>query len=507
MNFLNTSCILSFLFLFCLNSFGQIIQKTGSIYTEMSGIISSMPGSSGDNYSDPNSTQLTTWENTLNELLLNNYQAASDSANTIGYNLIEFTDNTFTPNRIYYALESQGSHYWGSYVYYPDFCRSVVVQSPHPKRDANTGNQGIHVFKETESFFYMLSGTHRCNSSSFTSCTGTTSACSGSSEPYRISDLAHTTTSVFQKTTEVLFNYNSDIHFVQLHGFAKLSTDPYVILSNGTQVTPSPDYLSLFKDKLFEADNTLTFKIAHIDLTWTRLRGFFNTQGRFINSSVNACNNNATNSQGRFFHVEQERTKLRDNSTGWDKVAYAVNNTFACSSAPIDLLNFTCELHDNHVKIKWQTLSEINNEYFTIERSNDGIYWQVLERLEGAGNSTALLEYSITDKNPFQGISYYRLKQTDFDGSFSYSEAISIYIKNNNSIEIFPNPTRNIINIIGDASELENISIFNTLGQDIRSQITFNQKSLSKLVIDLSHLQSGIYYLKTESFVRKVYKK
>jgi len=187
----------------------------------------------------------------------------------------------------------------------------------------------------------MVSGTHRCNSSSHSPCTGTSSSCSGNIEPYRISDLAHSTTSIYQKTTEILFQAFENSYFIQLHGFQKQSTDPYVILSNGTQVTPSPDYLSTFKDKLYEADTTLTFRVAHIDTAWTRLRGFWNTQGRLINSSSNICSENASQSNGRFFHIEQERTKLRDNSLGWDKIAYAINNTFPTGEIGIDTITWT----------------------------------------------------------------------------------------------------------------------------------------------------------------------
>jgi hypothetical protein len=316
----------------------QIIQKNGSVYDEVATIISNLPGSSGDDYKAPSLSQLNTWHHMLNNVFSGNYNEASDSANTIGYELIHLMDTSFLPSRTYYILETIDSNYWGTYVYYPDYCRPIVIQSPHSKRDTNTGHQGIWVFKATKAMFYYVNGTHRCNSSIYTSCTGTTTGCSSSSEPYRISDLAHETLSVFQKTTEILFNNFANAHFIQLHGFSKLSTDPYVVLSNGTQITPTPDYLSVFKTNLFDADPSLTFKIAHIDISWTRLRGFFNVQGRLINTSPNTCNANATTTNGRFFHIEQEKTKLRNDSTGWNKIVYAVSKTFPCnitSTSPI----------------------------------------------------------------------------------------------------------------------------------------------------------------------------
>jgi len=324
-------------------------------------------------------------------LVSDDYTAAVIAANSVGYDLVRFTDTLLSTPRVYYILETQGTNYWGTYVYYPEHCRSVVIQSPHPKKDANTGHQGIHVFIESEALFYMVSGTHRCNSSAYSSCSGTTTGCSGTSEPYRASDLAHTVTSAYQKTTQVLLTGFPATHFIQLHGFSKLSTDPYVILSNGTQVTPTPDYLSLFAAKLDEADTSLTFKIAHIDLAWTRLRGFFNTQGRRINDSTDPCTTDATTSAGRFFHVEQEKTKLRDDATGWDKVAYAVINTFPCTMTAIPthkeqsaLLVYpnpsartvTVELQNTHLKCKdikiYNPLGALVNDRLSINCNGDG---------------------------------------------------------------------------------------------------------------------------------------
>ena len=118
------------------------------------------------------------------------------------------------PNTIYFMFESIGSNYWGTYIYNPNYCRPLVIQAPHARRDANTGLQGLHIFMESEGLFYQVNGTHRCNSSGFSSCTGTTTSCSSVSEAYRISDLAHTTQSLFQKTTEVLLNAFEDSHFI-----------------------------------------------------------------------------------------------------------------------------------------------------------------------------------------------------------------------------------------------------------------------------------------------------
>ncbi len=311
-------------------NYAQIIQDTGQIFTEVSNIISSMPGHSGNDYNDPDASQLNSWGNLLDNIFESNYTQADLIADSLGYDVVQFTDTSESVHKTYYILKSNGSNYWGTYVYYPDYCRPLVIQVPHPVDEINTEKQGIHIFQKTEALFFCLSGTSRCNHSSYSSCDGTTTICSGSFERYRISDIAHSVSSIFQKTTEKLLTGFSNTFFVQLHGFAKLVADPYVILSNGTQVTPGLDYIVPLKNNLLIEDNTLTFKIAHIDLSWTRLRAFDNTQGRLINSSIDACYANATTTNGRFLSIEQERTKLRDDVTGWNKMANALINTFVC---------------------------------------------------------------------------------------------------------------------------------------------------------------------------------
>lgn len=332
MKALKLSMLVSILFAWNCSSIAQVIQETGYIYSRVAANISSMPLDSGNHYNEPDVWQLDTWESTLAHLLVGNYSAASDSANEIGYNLINFTDTFSIPFTTYYILENASTNYWGTYVYNPNYCRSLVIQSPHAKRDANTGHQGIHVFRKTQSMFYQVNGTHRCNSSVYSTCTGSTSGCTtnGTSEPYGISDLAHNVQSLFQKTTEVLFNSFNDTYFIQLHGFFRLPTDPYVILSNGTQDTPTVDYLPLFASNLYNTDSVLTFKIAHIDTAWTRLRGFWNTQGRLINEVFDPCEEDAFTTTGRFFHVEQEYNRLRENVGAWNKVYWALSFTFPC---------------------------------------------------------------------------------------------------------------------------------------------------------------------------------
>jgi Secretion system C-terminal sorting domain len=306
---------------------GQSIM-TGSLTGHMNAIIDSLPGSNGTEYNDPSINEYTTWMQLIDTLLKGHYSSATTLANSFNYDLINFIDN----QQSYYILEKQkqGKNYWGTYVFNPRYCRNITIQSPHPKKDFNTGKQGIYLLRNTNARFYMLSGTNRCNATFISTCSGKTTICDGSSKPYPISDLAHNDSSIFQATTHAIMQFDPETYFIQLHGFTKKPTDPYAIMSNGTQITPIPDPIDMLSKELKKADDTLDFKIAHLDTAWTRLRGFFNVQGRLINHSVNPCNTNADTTLGKFIHLEQERKRLRQDSTKWNNMVMAVNNTFIC---------------------------------------------------------------------------------------------------------------------------------------------------------------------------------
>jgi hypothetical protein len=178
------------------------------------------------------------------------------------------------------------------------------------------------------------------------------------------------------------------------------------------------------------------------------------------------------------------------------------------SALPIELLNFNASPINNEIVLtKWQTATETNNDYFTIERSTDAINFDEVGRIDGAGNSSSLLSYSTIDKDPYFGTSYYRLKQTDFMGQFEYSQIKSVNLQElTSNVSLYPNPANNELSIKGAPSELESVSIYNTLGQNVTSLISQVIINESQMVIDISKLSVGIYYVKTKTTANKVYK-
>ncbi len=179
---------------------------------------------------------------------------------------------------------------------------------------------------------------------------------------------------------------------------------------------------------------------------------------------------------------------------------------------PIELILFDAILVNHKgketVDLFWKTATEVNNDHFTIERSSDATNWEIVGQVNGAGNSSATLSYDLTDTDPLTGLSYYRLKQTDFDGRQSYS---SVRVVNNNSpgsapFITYPNPTKNQITIVGVGVTTGDIKIYNLNGENVMIQTKVIESSNTEITIDMSELPYGQYLIKTNTTTNKVLK-
>lgn len=164
------------------------------------------------------------------------------------------------------------------------------------------------------------------------------------------------------------------------------------------------------------------------------------------------------------------------------------------SALPIELVSFTASPINNTVSLSWVTASEINNDFFTIQRSNNGYAFEDLSYIEGVpgGNSYTTNYYNEIDNSPLSGTSYYRLKQTDFDGLTSISNIISVEMLKENEIKFYPNPASENITISNVNGTIKEIEIYNSVGEKVKTiKNVTNQISVYDLPI-------GIYYFKTK---------
>lgn len=172
---------------------------------------------------------------------------------------------------------------------------------------------------------------------------------------------------------------------------------------------------------------------------------------------------------------------------------------------PVSWINFEAKLMDKNVLLNWSTASEINNKGFELQRSVDGIVFENIGFIKGSGNINQISNYNFVDQNPFNiqsnptGILFYKIKQTDFDGNVSFSNAIKISLDENiGNVITQPNPFANEIQIKFNSLAEENITIEMI---DINGKIIYSQKTLTRagnnsIAIETEKVLPGVYFIK-----------
>ena len=169
-----------------------------------------------------------------------------------------------------------------------------------------------------------------------------------------------------------------------------------------------------------------------------------------------------------------------------------VNSTDDCGAAlGVEMAFFDIRNNTHDIQVSWSTLSERNADYFEVEKSNDGVNYRFIEIVNAAGNSSETIEYSIKDYDRTPGLSYYRLRQVDFDGTTSFYGPKSVAI---NFELAYPNPSSNGIFHIPNDIEIKSVSVLNALGQSIDLDL---EKTNIGYRLKLNSTK-GIYFLNLE---------
>lgn len=181
---------------------------------------------------------------------------------------------------------------------------------------------------------------------------------------------------------------------------------------------------------------------------------------------------------------------------------------------PIELINFTGECDKNSITVQWTTASEINNDYFALERSADGIKFDELAKINGAGTTSSVNNYKYTDTHADASkIYYYRLKQFDFNGESSTSKIITVSCESNSSastsINVFPNPVNSELNVLINQNVQGKavIRVVNVLGQEVYFKEYPVASGIQQITLDLNNLAPDIYQVIVESGNQKLVEK
>jgi len=193
----------------------------------------------------------------------------------------------------------------------------------------------------------------------------------------------------------------------------------------------------------------------------------------------------------------QTRSSLTPSDIGAD--------AFSTSTLPIELISFEayCD-SDNHIICNWSTASELNSDYFIIQKSTDGLIWNNLDTINAAGNSSNKTDYYFKDFNPSQGINYFRLYQFDIDGSFEKLNIIAANCddkKNQTTVSIYPNPSEKDFYLNLYTHTMQGIG--NIIISDITGRIVYEEsikilKGNNTFHLSNYKLQSGLYVIKIE---------
>lgn len=170
-----------------------------------------------------------------------------------------------------------------------------------------------------------------------------------------------------------------------------------------------------------------------------------------------------------------------------------VDNFSFATPLPVELLSFTCANETGIDHLRWTTATEINNDHFDIERSRNASEFHTIGTVSGNGNSTQELNYAFDDKTPFQGINYYRLKQTDFNGHFQYSAIVAVNNESELKVAVATSLVPGNLTLYYNIANNGIATINDATGKTIISILLDPEEN--QLHIDLSKFAKGIYFI------------
>lgn len=231
------------------------------------------------------------------------------------------------------------------------------------------------------------------------------------------------------------------------------------------------------------------------DITWTDAGTFANgpSANRFFRSVINGTTTD--------FDYSDQWATGDGNYAQWDDgggTAVVYGNYLNCTPTdtdflPVSLISFTVQAGHGYVDLQWQTAEEIDNSHFTVYKSHNGTDWKELGMIAGHGSTETQQVYEYRDANPFRERSYYRLKQTDFNGTYEFFEIISVFLETAETPpEVFPNPVSSLLTIRSH-DIIESISLISSTGKIYPISNTVGQTLLSQF--DIGHLPPGVYTL------------
>jgi hypothetical protein len=249
------------------------------------------------------------------------------------------------------------------------------------------------------------------------------------------------------------------------------------------------------------------FRSGDIDLEWK------NAKISTDNTMYFTANGSASNLIQSFITDGFQLGSSADVNGLGDTYYYMGFGGSSVSPLPIELFHFDAQCTGNNqtVNVYWSTTSESNNDYFTIEKSSDGIHFDEIGTVKGAGNSVKLIDYQFTDNEYAPGATnYYRLKQTDFDGKNKTFSMVAVNCEgtgtSNFELSINENPVSGsslIYNLNYDRDGLVTMKLYNTGGKEVDEEIFYHRRGMNTYYHTLPALSQGMYLMSVSDGVNK----
>ena len=164
----------------------------------------------------------------------------------------------------------------------------------------------------------------------------------------------------------------------------------------------------------------------------------------------------------------------------------------------VSLIRLTAKAQNNGNLIEWTTASETNNDYFTLYSSNNGTNYTAIATIKGAGNSSVAKQYQNLDKTAANGLTYYRLTQTDYDGTTKQVGTVAVSRNTNVFVSTLePNPASNLVTVSFDTPKATTaqLNICDVTGKVVYTQQLNTTTGNNSLNLDISHYATGIYFV------------
>lgn len=182
-----------------------------------------------------------------------------------------------------------------------------------------------------------------------------------------------------------------------------------------------------------------------------------------------------------------------------------------CTTLPIELLSFDAKPNEDKVDLTWVTATEINNDFFTVQKSKNGIDWEDVLEVDGAGNSNQVLNYFDSDYSPYSGLSYYRLKQTDYDGKFTFSNVVPVKYESSRegNMSLFPNPIKggDLLNLSFEDIEEDEVLVVlrDVTGKEFYSKLFIGIENGKLIGLPIEKVIPSGLYLITATSENRIY--